>query len=82
MFWRSPVLLHLRSHGARATRMIASSISALSFDQFMETDPILAILEMAPAFITAVVPPTMRRRKCQAETTHVTEREYNQKPID
>lgn len=53
-----------------------------SFDQLRESDPILAILEMAPAFITAVVPPTMRRRKCQAETTHATEREYNQKLID
>lgn len=34
------------------------------------------------AFITAVVPPTMKRRKYQAETTHASEREYNQKRIE
>lgn len=36
---------------------------------------------MAPAFITAVIPPTMKRRKCQAETTHAPERTYNQKRV-
>lgn len=37
-----------------------------------------AILELAPAFTTAVVPPALRRRKCQAESTHVTQRKHNQ----
>lgn len=61
---------------------MASSISTLSFHTLRKTDPILAFLETAPAFITAVVPPTMRRRKCQAETTHATEREHDQKLIE
>lgn len=51
------------------------------FDQLRKNDPILAIFDMAPAFITAVVPPAMRRRKCQAESTHATERKYNQKLV-
>lgn len=49
---------------------MASSI----FDQRRENNPILVMLDMAPALITAVVPPAMRRRKCQAESTHATER--------
>lgn len=76
------IYTYVWSHGARVTRTMASHICTLSFDQLWQTGPILSILEMAPAFITAVVPPTMRRRKCQAETTHATEREHNEKPID
>ncbi len=72
----SPVLLKNRE----VSRTMASSrLFVLSFDQLKETDPISAFLKVAPAFITAVVPPTMRRRKCQAERTHATEKEYNQK---
>ena len=50
----------------------------LSFEQLREMDLFLAIFETAPASTTAVVPPTTSRRKCQAETTHATERQYNQ----